>query len=71
MKSKVNGESISKDLIQNVIRNICAIWLEEELDIILRMDQHSVIFVGSLVSFNKIIFITANLANTISVNNVP
>lgn len=71
MKSKVNGESISKDLIQNVIRIICAIWLEEELDIILRMDQHSVIFVGLLGSFNKIIFITANLVNTISVNNVP
>jgi len=70
MKSKVNGESISKELIQNVIKIICAIWFKEKLDIILEMDQHYVIFVGLLVSFHKIIFITANLANMTSVNNV-
>ena len=70
MKSKVNGESISKELIQNVIKIICAIWFEEELDIILETDQYNVIFVGLLVSFHKIIFITAKLANMTSVNNV-
>jgi len=70
MKSKVNGESISKELIQNVIRIICAIWFKEDLDIILEMDQHDVIFVGLLVSIHKIIFITAKLANMTSVNNV-
>lgn len=70
MKSKVNGESISKELIQNVIKIICAIWFKEDLDIILEMDQHDVIFVGLLVSIHKIIFITAKLANMTSVNNV-
>ena len=70
MKYKINGESISKESIQDVIKIIFAIWLGAELDIILGMDQHSVTYVEVLTLPSKIIFITADLVNMTFVNNV-
>ena len=70
MKYKINGESILKESIQDVIKIIFAIWLGAELDIILGMDQHCVIFVEVLTLPSKIIFITADLVNMTFVNNV-
>jgi hypothetical protein len=70
MKYKINGESILKESIQDVIKIIFVIWLGAELDIILGMDQHCVIFVEVLTLPSKIIFIIANLVNMTFVNNV-
>ena len=70
MKYKINGDSISKESIQDVIKIIFAIWLGAELGIILGMDQHSVTYVEVLTLPSKIIFITADLVNMTFVNNV-